>query len=279
MMLHGKLVSRVKGEYAGPCPFTGLGEDRFHIWENSNIWWCRYGACANCPGKPAKSGQGMWGTFDTAALPNAGTTPAPQQIPMQLALDYAHGLDEQALDYLASRGIRADTARRFVLGRQQMRLTIPNIITVKGKSHCLGIKKRWLGTPPEDWISRYVMEPGSKGAALFNWNRLVQSKHRYALIVEGVLDTILLDQFGVPAVAPFGGGGIWSADWGKWFSRVQSILVVADNDESGKGPELAERKVELLGRGKVVLPPGGAKDVGEAYLAGENLARWARAMA
>lgn len=276
-----KLVSRAKGEYAGRCPFTGLGHDRFHVWPECGRWWCRKGDCIDCPGLPAKSGWGRWGYIDPDALkslPPASASPVEREIPLQKAIDFAANLDEEALEYLASRGIRPDTARRFLLGRQGSRLTIPNILTTKRGRRCAGIKKRWLGTPPEDWIDRYVMEPGSDGRTLFNWNRLVQKAHEYLLIVEGVLDTILLDQLGVPAVAPFGGGGLWYPEWTKWFSRVKRIVIVADNDGDGKGWAYAERKREMLGRGLITFPPGGAKDVGEAHLAGENLARWALAV-
>ena len=94
----------------------------------------------------------------------------------------------------------------------------------------------------------------------------------FVVIVEGVLDTILLDQLGVPAVAPFGGGGVWRPEWTKWFGKVKAILIVADNDDVGLG--MAKKKRAMLGRGTVTLPPAGTKDIGEGYLAGVELSGW-----
>ena len=95
----------------------------------------------------------------------------------------------------------------------------------------------------------------------------------WVVIVEGVLDVILMDQKGIPAVAPFGGGGVWSPDWSKWFRKVKDILIVADNDDAGS--RMAQKKQELLGRGIIALPPEG-KDIGESYQAGVNLLEWVR---
>jgi len=61
--------------------------------------------------------------------------------------------------------------------------------------------------------------------------------------------------------------------WTKAFAHVRQLLIVADNDESGVGLALAKRKVEMLGRGKVIMPPEG-KDLGESWQAGIDLHRW-----
>ena len=280
------LVSRNQLEWAGPCPFTGQGNDRFHIWSGKKWWWCRK-ECPGCPGEPGRSG-GMWGWLDQIdqslyAKISAAEPPPPVPPPtMQDVYRLADQISDNALDYLDSRGIRPDTARRYLLGQDEnsRRLTIPNIIK-NGHLMCYGIKKRWLGKPPEEWISKYVSVPGTRGRSIFNWNRLVsRKKWDYFLIVEGVLDTILLDQLGIPAVAPFGGGGVWSPDWAKWFAHVGRLIIVADNDPPGErdpepGMTKAKQKQKMLGRGETVYPPEG-KDLGEAYLAGVGLHAWLR---
>jgi DNA primase len=197
---------------------------------------------------------------------------------MALVTKYRDNLDREVLAYLAARGIRRDTANRFWIGRNCRRLTIPCFVR-NGSLLIYGIKKRWIGRPPEDWIDTYTMEPGSQGAAIFNFDRLL-SKRRwpYFLIVEGVLDCILLDQLGIPAVAPFGGGGVWSPDWTEAFARVSDIVLVADNDESEEGLAYANKKLQMLGRGTIVFPPDGHKDLGEAHQAGVNLHRWLRTL-
>ena len=274
LLLEGKLVSRTKNEYAGACPWKGIGDDRFHWFEGAQNWWCRQ-SCPDCPGKPCPSG-GMTGWFkdDEYDTSKIKARPRPPRPSMARVYEYLRGLNSRALNYLASRGIRADTARRFLIGQNCRRLTIPCIVKVGGKPECRGIKKRWLGKPPEDWISKYTMEPGSTGEAIFNYDRLRSRPWDQVLIVEGILDCVLLDQMGIAAVAPFGGGSVWDAQWTKSFRQVKQIIIMADNDKSGVGLGYAQRKAEMLGRGTVALPPGNHKDIGEAYLAGKNVHQW-----
>ncbi|MCP4535990.1 MAG: toprim domain-containing protein [Chloroflexi bacterium] len=198
----------------------------------------------------------------------------------------ARRLDDEVLAFLGARGIRPDTARRYLIGRDEHapKLTIPNVI-VNSPPRCVGIKKRWLYPPPEDWIPTYTAVPGTKGSSIFNWNRLISKVWDYLLIVEAPLDVILLDQLGIPAVAPFGGGGVWDRRWTKCFKRVKDIIIVADHDppnvdkETGEvlgqepGMAYAEVKKKMLGRGIITYPEMG-KDIGEAFLHGTDLHRW-----
>ncbi|MCP4539447.1 MAG: hypothetical protein GY832_20105 [Chloroflexi bacterium] len=281
-----KLASRRTGEWHGPCPFTGAGTKRFHLWDGQKNWWCR-DKCLSCPGKPARKG-GMWGSVKLLDVDITDREPPPPIPPpsMEDVHAAARRLDEEVLVYLGTRGIRPDTARRFLIGRDEHapRLTIPNVI-VRSPPQCVGIKKRWLGTPPEEWILTYVAVPGTKGLSLFNWNRLISRAWDYVLIVEAPLDVILLDQLGIPAVAPFGGGGVWDERWTKYFKRVKNIIIVADNDppdvdkETGEildmepGMTKAKYKRECLGRGIVTYPPAG-KDIGESFLHRVDLHQW-----
>jgi len=274
--LQGRLVSRAKSEYAGPCPFKGIGDDRFHWWAGSNNWYCRQD-CPDCPGEPCEKG-GRQGWFKAGETKHFRTY-APRDRPtMAQAYAYSHKLDRQVLAYLATRGILPGTARTFLVGKNCRRLTIPCIAT-NGQHFCYGIKKRWIGTPPEPWMDTYIMEPGSQGRAIFNYDSLVfhrhKPKHPYVVVVEGVLDCMLLNQLGIPAVAPFGGGGVWDPGWTSTFRHhAEEVLIVADNDEDNQGWLYAEKKREMLGYGSVVFPPDGHKDIGEAHQAGVRLVPW-----
>jgi len=197
---------------------------------------------------------------------------------MALVTKYRDQLDNEVLAYLATRGIRRDTAHRFWIGRNCRRLTIPCFVR-NGSLMVYGIKKRWIGQPPESYIDTYTMEPGSQGAAIFNFDRLLSKrKWPFFLIIEGLLDCVLLDQLGIPAVAPFGGGGVWSPNWTGAFARVGEIVIVADNDESEEGLAYANKKLEMLGRGTIVFPPGDHKDTGEAWQVGHNLHHWLKTL-
>lgn len=282
--LMGKVVSRATGERAGPCPVKNEGTDRFHWWPKGT-WYCRW-ECFDCPGKRNRNG-GMSGWLENLGLAAQDTDVRESpKVTIEMVEEYYQDLDTSVLAYLDSRGINVETARRYKVGRLVQRLTIPCFhINKKGEPHVWGIKKRWIGTPPEDYISKYVMVPGSRARTIFNFGRLVEKRWRYVLIVEGVLDCMLLDQLRIPAVAPFGGGASWSPDWTKYFERVRTPVVVADWDRkpmSGKrtsvsaGTQYAINKLKALGRGLLVYPPGSHKDVGEAYIAGKDLKRWIR---
>src|SRR5450759_324100 len=36
-----RVASTNGGEYAGPCPFCGSGDDRFRVWPEEGRYWCR----------------------------------------------------------------------------------------------------------------------------------------------------------------------------------------------------------------------------------------------
>ena len=282
--LQGRRVSPTN-EWAGPCPFGMGGDDRFHWWPDKG-WWCCRKDCPACPGQVSQPGDwGRWGHLDERHQTSGPPAPAVLPPSMDDAVRYARLLDAEALAYLKERGITPASARRWLLGRRGNRLTIPNIVT-NSPTTCVGIKCRWIGEPPEDFVPKYVMIPGSRGATLFGAD-ILRRRVPYALIVEAPLDVILLRQMGILAVAPFGGGGVWRSDWGNFLKNARAVFHVADHTPGANDDgvakavcdmQKAEGRRELLGRGRVVLPPGGAKDVGEAYQQGENLARWVESL-
>ena len=268
-------------EWAGPCPFTGKGNDRWHMWSGKDWWCCRKDSeCVTCPGEPGHGDFVRWGWLSqldaqpTVSAAKSNATPPP---PIERVYEYADQLDGDCLDYLHWRGIRPDTARRYLMGKDghSARLTIPNIV-VNGKPRCYGIKKRWFPAPPEPWMDKYTSVPGTIGRSVFNWNRLVERAWDFALVVEGVLDAVLLDQLYIPAGAPFGGGGVWAREWGRYLAKIRHLLIVADNTVEGR--EKAERKRALIGRGILTVPPGGYKDLGEAWQGGEDILAWAKSV-
>jgi hypothetical protein len=245
------------------------------MWSGKRYWRCRKD-CPNCPGEPTGSTYGFnrWGWLDLLDVSISAAEALPAVKPPTMADVYrlAGQVDDEVYSYLNSRGIRPSTVQRYIVGKDEhsSRLTVPNVVR-QSPAQCVGIKKRWLGHPPEEWIPKYTSVPGTRGRSLFNWNRLVGRKMwPFFLVLEGVLDVMLADQEGIPAVAPFGGGGVWDPDWARWFKRVKNVIVVADNDEAGL--QIAERKARSL-NARIALPPEG-KDLGEAHLAGVNLHNW-----
>jgi hypothetical protein len=233
--LRGKLAStRDGGEYHGPCPFYDRGKDRFVYWPGKGNWMCPRWDCADCPGHKDGKG-GRYGYLDGTNLEYKEfvrrDVPRRARPSMDTVYAYHYTLDSEARDYLASRKINADTIERFVLGRDYNRVTVPNVFTKNdGTRFCLGIKKRWI-KGDMDWIDRYTLEPGSKVGAIMNLNRLLMREWDFVVIVEGILDVLILDQYRIPAIAPFGGGDQWGEGWHRWFvGHAKRILIVADND-------------------------------------------------
>jgi len=273
------LKSRSTGQYAGPCPFGMGGDDRCGIWAETKRdapgqlrFYCRK-ECSNCPGlkahRPSAGGTAGW-IGDAATVGKIEAVDPDPPPGMDKVMEYHRSLNGDTVDYLEDRGIVLPTLKRFLIGTNERRFTIPCLTGRNTKCH--GIKKRWIGAPPAEYIPKYTMVPGSKGMALFNTDRLLsRSWWEYFLIVEAPLDAMVLDQMGIPAVAPFGGGGVWSVSWMRFFKHVGMIINVADyGDEDDQGWGFAETRTKQLKRGIITYPPGadrfGITDMGEAYV-------------
>lgn len=272
------LASKRTGEYSGPCPFGVGGEDRTSIWSHSDgsiNFYCRK-ECRDCRGQNIErcSHGGTKGWIPTPETTGEVVEPEDTPAPgMDKVLDYHGHLNQLTVDYLATRGVTSPTIDKFLIGTNERRFTIPCL--AGGKCH--GIKKRWIGEPPEKWISRYVLVPGSKAVALYNFDRLQQRIHwDFFLVVESLMDVLVLEQIGIPSIAPFGGGGVWNPAWNPYFDKVDNILHVADTDVAGL--EYAYKRRTIMDRGYIVQAPGatrfGFSDINEAYVElGPNVIR------
>lgn len=70
-------------------------------------------------------------------------------------------------------------------------------------------------------------------------------------ITEGLVDSILLNQLGFPSVCPTNGAMSWYNGWIKYFSNIDEIYYIADNDSAGV--EAAKRVSASLGDGRVKI--------------------------
>lgn len=79
---------------------------------------------------------------------------------------------------------------------------------------------------------KYVYDPGAD-PHLFNASALLAAD--LAVIVEGEIDAIVVDQLGIPTVG-YPGTGTWKANphWRWCFDSVEDIVVVADGDKPGR---------------------------------------------
>jgi DNA primase len=74
-------------------------------------------------------------------------------------------------------------------------------------------------------------------------------------ITEGTVDSILLNQIGLPSVSP-NGTNTWQADWFSKFSGIKRVIYVADNDKAGyNGAKLVANSLGIY-KVKIVLFEG-----------------------
>lgn len=73
----------------------------------------------------------------------------------------------------------------------------------------------------------------------------------YVFVTEGMVDAILLNQEGIPAVSQTGGAGYWNTEWFYSFNRIKTIYYVADNDKAGRFA--AQRAAKNLGTERVKI--------------------------
>ena len=80
----------------------------------------------------------------------------------------------------------------------------------------------------------------------------------YVYITEGIVDSILLNQMGMPSVAQTGGNYYWNPKWNYLFSNVKSIIYIKDNDSAGDIH--ANLVANSLGTGRVRIVTLGNKE-------------------
>jgi DNA primase len=273
------------GEYAGPCPFCD-GKDRFRVWPEQNkekggSYWCR-----QC----GKKGDGIQFLRDTEGISypealerlgmdadrmknknNTSSVVQPvfghkkYQVPDQsLAKKYHDNLWDQndALEYLISRGFSEDTIRTFLLGYAQNKrgawISIPHF---QGKG-LANVKFRIL--PPSE--KTFYRLPGCK-SILFNGDIIAQNLEE-VIIAEGEFDAITLHQAGFPnVVSGTTGAESFDPEWIDQLTAVKKIYLAYDPDEAGQ--QGARKLAKRLGYNRVHninLPDG--HDVNEFFRKG-----------
>jgi DNA primase len=190
---------------------------------------------------------------------------------LEAAVQYNKDLNEEAVAFLAGRGISKEVADQYQLGyikqpfatheNYQGWLSIP-YITVLG--HCVGFKFRRL----DDGKPKYGAPLGQKGH-LYNVSDIIVSSE-YIAVCEGELDTIICYAvLGIPAVG-VPGVAAWKPHFTKMFTGYGKIYIVGDNDikEDGSNPgaEFSRRVAQEVMNSSIVSLPAGL-DLNDLYLA------------
>lgn len=190
---------------------------------------------------------------------------------LEAAVHYGENISDEALAYLAGRGISEQVARQFQLGtivdpingheNYKGWLSIP-YFTATGV--CVGMKFRRL----DDGKPKYGA-PLNQKSHLYNVTDILE-KAKFIAVCEGELDAVILSgvckipAVGVPGVAA------WKPYYSKLFNGWETIYVIGDNDvkEDGSNPgaEFARRVAQEVLNSQIVQLPSGM-DINEYYLA------------
>ena len=124
--------------------------------------------------------------------------------------------------YWYDRCLTDKTIDRFLLGNDGEWNLLP--IFVDGELYNVQLRR----DIPEKQIAKKYK---GKRPTLFNSSLL---KYTDAVVVtEGTVDSILLNQMGIPSVSHDAGNSYWSPEWSPLFNRIKSVYYVADNDNAG----------------------------------------------
>lgn len=253
------------------CPWRNDGTPSLHVYEDGHWWdygsgtggdvldfvgYFYFGTAYN-PEIHFIEVVDKLGELGIRPLPQQSTKPKPQKSKTTLSLDsirhWHDSMPESRREYWYTRGLLDPTIDSFLLGWDGKRYTIPFLY----RNIAYGVKRR--RSEIDDGLdAKYVMTKGSR-AGLFNADVLWTCNS--VIICEGEIDCALLNQYEFPAVSSTAGAGTWKVEWARFFSHIQRIWILYDNDEAGRVG--AKRVQSSLRRASIINLPPGIKDVGE----------------
>jgi DNA primase len=172
-----------------------------------------------------------------------------------LATVFHEALPQRVRAYLQQRGIFDMVIDRFLLGWNDLRITIP--ITNR-EGHVAFFK---LAKDPDDRTDapKMLTTPGSK-VELYGWEHL-NEKPQELIICEGEFDRLALESRGFAAVTSTGGAGTFRKEWADALKDIPKIYVCFDNDEAGR--KGAERIAQMIPQARIIRLPDEVGDSGD----------------
>lgn len=132
------------------------------------------------------------------------------------------------------RGLTDDTLKRFQLGWDGERITIP----IYDEYNTLSNFRRYKWNSNDDqWkVLNYVDEYNNSygEVRIFGIDRVVDTSLDYVIWAEGEMDRICAEQHGFPTACATSGAGTWKPEWTKLFRNKKRVYLAQDNDEAGK---------------------------------------------
>lgn len=167
-----------------------------------------------------------------------GTKPTRPEIEIGLVREYHQrlmSLTGPIRDMLRNRrGLTDETLRRFQLGWDGERITIP----IYDEYNTLVNFRRYKWNSKDDqWkVLNYVDEYNNSygEVRIFGIDRVVDPSIEYIVWTEGEMDRICAEQHGFPAACATSGAGTWKPEWTKLFRNKKRVYLAQDNDEAGR---------------------------------------------
>lgn len=131
------------------------------------------------------------------------------------------------------RGLTDETLRRFVIGWDGERLTIP---IYNEFSELVNIRRyKWNSYEDSCKMVNYEDEVLNSygGDTLYGVENLLDPEIEKVLWCEGEWDRIVSEQNGIPAVTNTAGAGNFRLEWFKLLAKKKDILICYDNDDAG----------------------------------------------
>jgi DNA primase len=170
------------------------------------------------------------------------------------------------LEYLTQeRKLSLETIDRFMLGA----VVSPDVLDEEAKGMISipyntpngPVALRFRRPPQREHGPKYWQPPHSD-LTIFNTPAFFASEETIA-ITEGEMDCITLVQAGIPAVG-IPGASAWKGHYELLFEGYASVVICADNDDTGAGRKFAAKVAQKVPGPNVVLMPEG-HDVNSYY--------------
>lgn len=244
---------------------TTAEHDSLRLWIDTNSWfwysrgvggdiidWIEYNENVDY-----KQAVDILSTGRFSSVPRERITNAPQPTPIILSQElhkaYHANLDDKARLYWYERGIGESAINHFVLGVchyhplwRQLTYTIP----VFQDGQVVNIRHR-LSNPPKPNDKYRPEMAGLPSSALFNGD-ILTTEINGIVIVAGEAKTIVLWQFGIPAISPTAGCGHWRPEWTSRLQYCKLVYITFDPKEEASAAKLADQIGE---RARIVTLP------------------------
>jgi hypothetical protein len=167
-----------------------------------------------------------------------GTKPARPEIDVGLVAQYHRalmGLTGPIREVLARRrGLTDETLRKFQLGWDGERITIP--IYDEYNTLVNFRRYKWNSTDDKWKVLNYVDEYGNKygEVRIFGIDRVLDPSLEYVVWSEGEMDRIISEQNGFPTACATSGAGTFRPEWVRYFRNKKRVYIAQDNDEAGR---------------------------------------------